>query len=86
MLGESKNHADYRYLILCSKRHENGKTQKMFGIAVIYTCDNQKFILDYVSDLALNLNKLYNLIRLCNKLSLDPVHLHDVIHDFISDF
>jgi len=86
MFNEDKNCTGYQYMILCREDHCYDKTQKMFGIAVIGTYGNRKFILEYVQDLALNLNKLYNLVHLCNRMSLDPIHLHDVINDFIADF
>lgn len=36
-----------------------------------------------VSDVSTDKNKVENLIALCNEEHLDPVHIYDVIEDFL---
>lgn len=36
-----------------------------------------------ISDVSVDSEGLHELVRLCNELELDPVHLDDVVEDFV---
>ena len=69
-----------RYILLKSE-YESTVT---FGIAVAVDCDERVTILDSYMDLSSNQSKVTELIELCNALKLDPIHLSDVVDDFLS--
>ena len=55
---------------------ENGKTIKTYGIS----CGNRT-----IKDISTNKKKVERLVELCNKNKLSPIHLDDVIDDFLVD-
>ena len=55
---------------------ENGKTIKTYGI----TCGNR-----IIKDISIDKKKVEQLVELCNKNKLSPIHLDDVIDDFLVD-
>ena len=56
---------------------ENGQQHTTYGISYNDTT---------VKDISINKAKVENLISLCNKLDLSPIHIYDVIDDFLVDF
>ena len=55
---------------------EDGNSIVTYGI----TCDDRE-----IKDISTNRQKVENLINLCNKNNLSPMHLDDVIDDFLVD-
>jgi len=53
-----------------------------YGIKV--TSNNSAFASEFISDVTLSKKKLSGLVRKCNSLQLHPVHLRDVIDDFLA--
>ena len=41
--------------------------------------------LKQIDDVSLEKNDVVNLVKLCNKLELSPVHIDDVIEDFMAE-
>lgn len=64
---------------------ENEKVMT-YGILVYYyddiSCENTKIV--SINDISTYKEQVEKLVNLCNKLSLSPLHLMDVILDFIS--
>lgn len=55
---------------------QNGNAVETYGI----TCDDRE-----IKDISTNKEKVESLINLCNKNNLSPMHLDDVIEDFLVD-
>lgn len=36
-----------------------------------------------IEDISTEKEKIEKLVRLCNELDLDPIHIHDVVEDFL---
>ena len=53
-----------------------------FGIIVV-SIPNNKIELK-IEDITTSKCALCSLVQLCNELSLDPIHIYDVIEDFLS--
>lgn len=51
-----------------------------YGIAV-QASDGS--ILSVMPDISVNESEVQDLIELCNSLVLDPIHLHDVVQDYL---
>ena len=56
-----------------------------FGIAVYANAeiDGVATVVRSVGDVSGNKNEILELVRLCNECELDPMHLMDVVEDFI---
>jgi len=55
---------------------EDGNSIKTYGI----TCENR-----VIKDISTDKKKVESLIKLCNENNLSPIHLDDVIDDFLVD-
>lgn len=71
----------YYYLITRNDLHaeDTGKYQA-FGIAL---CDESSHIICQVDDITTDEAAIKRLIELCNRLKLSPLHLSDVVDDFL---
>lgn len=65
----------------------NGKSRKSYGIAVYSNAeeDGSATILTAVRDITSERERLEDLVRKCNLLELSPIHLDDVIEDFLTE-
>ena len=56
-----------------------------FGIAYVEVQDGIPIVLESTPDLSADRASIEKLVKLCNELELDPIHIKDVIYDFLSD-
>ena len=56
---------------------ENGTKHDTYGISY---ADKE------IKDISTEKKKIEKLVSLCNNLSLSPIHINDVIEDFLVDF
>lgn len=73
----------YKYVVVKSEYINGERTRMGYGIAVVEECDGNVSVLDSVSDICLDVNSVEGLVELCNKAELDPIHLHEVVSDFL---
>ena len=72
---------NYKYTTL-SVMFDNVST---YGIGVTVSYDDCIIVTDSYIDVSKNKYLIDNLVKLCNDLQLDPIHLDDVIDDFLND-
>ena len=63
-------------------------SRKTYGIAVYAKDDSDECIstvLDIISDISSEKEKVEDLVRKCNLLELSPIHFHDVVEDFLAE-
>ncbi len=53
-----------------------------FGISVT---DEDNVVLDSIYDVSVDYDTVVNIVSLCNELSLEPIHLTDVVEDMITN-
>lgn len=65
----------------------NGNSRKAYGIAVYADAKEEgtATILASVRDITSEREKLSELVEKCNLLELSPIHLDDVIEDFLTE-
>lgn len=65
----------------------NGLTRTSYGVVAYADADKDgtAVIVASVRDITLDRSKLSKLVELCNKLQLSPIHLPDVIEDFVAE-
>ena len=61
----------------------NGETTVTYGIAVCSFGSGVRQE-ETVNDVSTDRERLCALVDLCNRLALEPLHLHDVIEDFLA--
>ena len=59
-------------------------TQSEFGIAATVMYDECTVVLAAVYHISCNRMAVTALAALCNRLKLDPIHLPDVVYDFLA--
>lgn len=70
---------------ICEEIYElQGERRVSYGIAV-YDAENTSTVLDHISDITEDYERLSELIKTCNSLELSPIHLNEVVEDFLSD-
>ena len=70
--------------ILCRETYKSKRSERItYGIAA-YAEDKQTCITK-LHDITSDQNALAELVSLCNRLQLSPIHLHDVIEDFLTN-
>ena len=55
-----------------------------FGIALLAKNENCSVLIKAIPDLSTDQMEVEKLAGLCNKLQLDPIHLDDVVDDFLT--
>ena len=69
----------YRYALLKT----TFDSIESFGIAVVCDCDGGSILIDTYSDISFDWERIVTLIEQCNSEELDPIHLPDVVEDFL---
>ena len=73
------------YRIIKQELYIGTDTRISYGIAAYNNADESDTVsvIASVSDITSNIQMLSELVILCNKLQLSPLHLYDVIEDFL---
>ena len=72
------------YILIRNTYEMEKNTRIGFGIAVVEKETDGAIILESFSDLSSDVTKVEQLVRFSNELGLDPIHLSDVVQDFLS--
>ncbi len=70
---------EHRYVCICLM-YEN---VKVYGIAEIDETDGCPIISEFYIDLCTDKKEVDRLVDMCNALELDPIHLREVVEDFL---
>lgn len=73
---------NFLYSIFEDEYFLEGETHIGFGICITSTSDNE--VVTKIEDVTASKYDIFALIQLCNELSLDPIHIYDVVEDFLS--
>ena len=75
----------YKYVVVKSEYINGDSTRIGYGIAVVEEYDGRVSVLDSVSDICLDVKSVEGLAELYNRAELDPIHLHEVVSDFLGE-
>ena len=73
---------------ICEEIYEmQGERRVSYGLAVYDIEDNESTatVLEHISDITEDYERLSELIKACNSLEFSPIHLDEVVEDFLSD-
>ncbi len=73
----------YRYLMIQNEFPHGNSTRIGYGAAAVVDTDETAVVLSSCCDVCTDAALLLPLIEACNTLQLDPIHLTDVIDDFL---
>lgn len=72
--------------ILTRNIYEMGANTRIgFGIAAMEKETDGAIVLESFSDLSSDVAKVEQLVRISNEIGLDPIHLLDVVQDFLEE-
>ena len=72
---------DCKYVMICDTYEDEVGTHTGYGIAVV---DCRANTISAATDLSSNKSEVAELVSRCNELELSPVHVKDVVEDFLS--
>lgn len=75
---------EHKYIVVQSTYKNGDATRIGFKIAAAEEYDGVTTILESVSDLSSDIEPIEHLVEVCNDLQLDPIHLQDVVTDFLA--
>ena len=74
---------EHKYIVVQSTYKSRDITRIGFGIAAVEEYDGVTTILESISDISTDIEPIERLVKICNNLQLDPIHLQDVVTDFL---
>ncbi len=79
---------DLSYEIFAEELREDSVSRTAYGIRLVSARDGGEPCEELlrISDITPLYEKLFDLVSLCNTLKLSPVHIYDVIEDFLSQY
>ena len=75
---------EHKYIVVQSTYKNGDITRIGFGIAVMEEYDGVTTVLESISGLYLDIEPIEHLVKFCNNLQLEPIHLQDVATDFLA--
>lgn len=76
---------EYKYITIGSTLFDGDNVRTSYGISVIQVCDGIAIVLQSVIDVSSDRESIDLLVDTCNKLELDPIHLNDVVDDYLAN-
>lgn len=73
------------YQVVNNTYFNNKEIVHTYGIAFTITYDDCIVVFSAIHDICRDLAAINQLVELCNQLHLDPIHLQDVVDDFLAD-
>ena len=74
----------YKYSVFVEMlKNEDSVAYTAYGIVVCSMEDNERKEVLKISDVSSDKSRVEELVDLCNKEQLEPIHIYDVIEDFL---
>ena len=75
---------EHKYIVVQSMYKNGDSTRIGFGIAAVEEYDGVTTVLESISDISSDIEPIERLVKVCNNLQLEPIHLQDVATDFLA--
>ena len=82
--GKEENMTNCKYIVVRNEYIDGENTRISYGIAAIENCDGTDCVLESVSDISCDFGTVETLVNICNAEELDPIHIEDVVNDFLA--
>ena len=73
-----------KYIVVKNEYIDGENTRVSYGVAVIENCDGTDCVLESISDISSDFGAVETLVNVCNVEELDPIHIEDVVNDFLA--
>ncbi len=84
-IGSTSNKMGYTYNVFESELIWSDMSEKSYGVALCVNNGEVTMILKVVPNISSSKRDLSRFVKLCNRLSLSPIHFYDVIEDYIAE-
>lgn len=74
-----------KYIVVENVYRNGDDTIRSYGVAVGNESDGETIILKSISDIFSDIKQIERLVDVCNSLRLDPVHIQEVVSDFLAN-
>jgi len=74
-----------QYILIESSYWINGIRYSTYGIAQADLSEGYAVIVKAIPDLSQDKERVQHLAKVCTELQLSPVHLTDIVNDFLAD-
>ena len=75
---------EYHYVIVDSIIEDPSHSRRCYGIALVSVCEGIPSVLESFLDVSSDREQIQQLVALCNDLKIDPIHLPDVLDDYLA--
>ena len=72
---------DCKYILIRDTYSDGTQRRTGYGIAAL---DRESVTISAAHDLSSNETEVAELVKMCNRLKLSPMHLQDVVEDFLT--
>ncbi len=76
---------NYRYLMIRETYVDGEQTRIGYGIAAVLDYDGCTMVTESFMDLCPDSTPVERLVKYCNELKLDVMHLSEAVDDFLAD-
>ena len=76
---------DQQYILIESTFTVNNRKHTTYGIALVVVYDESTVMIESIPDLSQDKERVLHLAELCTELHLSPIHLEDVVADFLAE-
>ena len=73
-----------KYIVVKNEYIDGENTRVSYGVAVIENCDGTDYVLESILDISSDFGAVETLVNVCNVEELDPIHIEDVVNDFLA--
>lgn len=74
---------EYKYIVVECNYICGAESRKSYGIAYVCVSDGVVTILQSVTDITSDKSSIEHIVDFCCRLQLEPIHLIDIIDDYI---
>ena len=75
---------EYHYVVIDSILKDVSHPRRCYGIALVSDYEGTPVVLETVFDVSSDRQQIERLVALCNDLKIDPIHLSDVLDDYLA--
>lgn len=74
-----------QYILIENNYTVNGVKYTSYGIAIADVSDEYPIIIESIPDISHDKERICRLAELCNQMQLSPLHLANVVEDFLAE-
>lgn len=73
------------YMVVREQYMGTTRSRIAYGIAAVEEYDGHIIVMRSIPDISQEFSPIARLVRFCNRLHLEPIHLNEIVEDFFVD-